>query len=123
MTEASVRRLHSPVYSASKYPPLPPRIRLAAQCWERVWWFTLSDPVNEPDLLHPIVERFMTDSVNIRAYLRTRRRICFAITTRGLDEQSDFEIAMMIMAKFQQELGMIERVEDRPATAWPINEF
>ena len=123
MTEASVQRLHSPLYSKSKYPPLPPRIRLAADCWERVWWLTLSSPVTEPERIQSIIKRFMSDAVTIRAQMRTQRRICFAVTTQRLDEQSEFEIAMMIMAKLRDELGLIERVEDRPATAWPIDEF
>ena len=123
MTEASVQRLRSPLYSESKYPPLPPRIRLAAQRWERVWWLTLSEPVTEPELVEPIISRFATDNVSIRAQMRTQRRLCFAVTTSGFDDQSEFELAMMIMAKLQETFGVIERVEDRSASAWPIDEF
>lgn len=123
MTEASVRRIHNPLYSDEKYPPLPPRIRLAANCWERVWWLTLTDPVSKPELLNELVKRFGNEQVNIRAQMRTQRRICFAITAQGLDEQSEFEIAMMIMAYINREVGAVERVEDRAAKMWPINEF
>ncbi|MDX1341691.1 hypothetical protein [Reinekea sp. G2M2-21] len=123
MTEANVRRMHTPVYKSSEYPPMPPRIRLAANCWERVWWLTLVAPLATPDRLAPLVNRFATETVSIRAQLRTCRRICFAITTQGLDDQSEFEIAMLIMAQINRELGEIERVEDRPANMWPIDLF
>jgi hypothetical protein len=123
MTEANVRRMHTPVYSEAKYPPLPPRIRLAANCWERVWWLTLVNPIQEPSLLKPLANRFGSDYVTIRAQMRTQRRVCFAITTQGLDEQSEFEVAMMIMAHIDRELGPIERVEDRAVDMWPIDDF
>lgn len=123
MTEASVRRIHNPVYDEANYPPLPPRIRLAANCWERVWWLTLTDPLENPNLLAPLVRRFASDQVTIRAQMRTQRRICFAITAQNLDEQSEFEVAMMIMAQIHRELGAIERVEDRAANMWPVHEF
>lgn len=123
MTEANVRRMHAPRYSDKQYPPMPPRIRLAAQCWERVWWLTLVDPMTAPDRLAPLVSRFETETVNIRAQMRTQRRVCFAVTTQGLDEQSEFEIAMMIMSLINREIGEIERVEDRPVTMWPIDDF
>jgi hypothetical protein len=123
MTEANVRRMHTPVYCDSKFPPLPPRIRLAANCWERVWWLTLVNPVTEPNRLEPLASRYANEFVNIRAQMRTQRRVCFAITTQGLDEQNEFEVAMMIMAQIDRELGPIERVEDRSANMWPIDDF
>ena len=123
MTEANVRRMHAPRYSDKEFPPMPPRIRLAAQCWERVWWLTLVDPMTTPDRLAPLVSRFETETINIRAQMRTQRRICFAVTTRGVDEQSEFELAMMIMSLINREIGEIERVEDRPVSMWPIDDF
>lgn len=123
MTEANVRRMHTPMYSEKQYPPMPPRIRLAANCWERVWWLTLVDSMQDPDRLVPLVSRFNSDTVTVRAQMRTGRRICFAVTTEGLEEQSEFEIAMMIMALIDREVGEIERVEDRPISMWPVDEF
>ncbi|MDN3649927.1 hypothetical protein QWZ13_13485 [Reinekea marina] len=123
MTAAKVSRIHSPSYSPKDFPPMPPRIRLAANCWERVWWLTLHQDLKEPQELTGFLDQFVTDSVKIRAQMRTRRRLCFAVTTTGLDENSEFEIAMTIMAYLERNLGAIERVEDRPATMWPYEEF
>lgn len=123
MTEATVRRLRKPLYQESLYPPLPPRIRLAANCWERVWWLTLKDPMTQPDRLAPLVKRFESETITLRSQLRTCQRICFAVTSEGLDDQSEFEVAMMVMAAIHRELGVIDRVEDRPATTWPIDDF
>jgi hypothetical protein len=123
MTEAKVRRMHNPVYNSEEFPPLPPRIRLAANCWERVWWVSFVDPMTQVERLAPIASRFSSETVTIRAQMRTQRRVCFAITTNGLDEQSEFEVAMMVIAKVHQEIGHIERVEDRPSSMWPIEEF
>lgn len=122
-SEAKVSRLHVPEYSSRDYPPLPPRIRLAAHCWERVWWLTLTEALNQPERLKSFIQRFCTESVSVRASLRTRRRICFAVTANELDEQSEFEMAMLIMAHIERDFGLIERVEDRPATVWPYREF
>jgi len=119
MTEANIRRIHAPVYSDAKYPPLPTRIRLAAKCWERVWWLTLIDPMVQPERLIPLVSRYSTETVTVRAQMRTCRRLCFAVTTQDLDEQSEFEVAMVIMAHINREMGAIERVEDRPSSMWP----
>ena len=102
---------------------MPPRIRLAAHCYERVWWLTLVDPMEQPERLSPLVNRLASDVVTVRAQMRTRRRICFAVTTNGLEEQNEFEIAMRIMAMINREIGEIERVEDRPVNMWPISEF
>jgi len=123
MTEAKVHRMHKPKYNEEKHPPLPSRIRLAASCWERVWTLMLIDPLDSPVRLDSVVNRFATDSVSIRGQLRTHRRLCIAITTQSLDDQNEFEIAMMIMAQIQKDLGEIERIEDRPAAIWPIEEF
>jgi len=84
---------------------------------------SLVDPIDSPVQLMPLVNRFSTDKVSIRAQMRTRRRICIAITTEGLDEQSEFELAMLIIAHVNRELGDIERVEDRPLNLWPIEYF
>ena len=123
MAEATIRRLHAPICISADYPPMPSRIRLAAHCWERVWWMSLVDSISHPDRLTPLVSRFSNDKVSIRAQMRTRRRICIAITTEGLDEQSEFELAMLIMAHISRELGEIERIEDRPLNMWPIQQF
>ncbi|MFQ3229911.1 hypothetical protein [Reinekea sp.] len=123
MTEAKVSRIRTPSYSPKAYPPMPPRIRLAANCWERVWWLTLSKDVQHPEKLKGYVDQFASENVSIRAQMRTRRRLCFAINTKGLNETSEFEIAMTIMAYLEQNLGEIERVEDRPSTMWPYLEF
>ena len=123
MTEARVQRLHTPVYSEDVYPPLPPRIRLAANCWERVWWLTLHNPVAQPLHLNSIAERFCSDKVTVRAQMRTCRRLCFAVTSVELDEQSEFEVAMTLMNEVMKEVGEIERVEDRPVAMWPIDQF
>ncbi|EAR10472.1 hypothetical protein [Reinekea blandensis] len=125
MTKANVQRMHSetPLYSEGQFPPMPPRIRLAAHCYERVWWLTLVDPMEQPERLSPLVNRLASDVVTVRAQMRTRRRICFAVTTNGLEEQNEFEIAMRIMAMINREIGEIERVEDRPVTMWPISDF
>jgi hypothetical protein len=123
MTEAKVRRMHKPVYDGAMHPPLPARIRLAAKSWERVWCVALVDPITSPEMLASLVNRFSTDIVNIRAKMRTRRLLYFAITTQDLDEQSEFEIGMILMAYIDHEIGTIERVEDRPAHRWPISEF
>ncbi len=122
-TDANVSRLHVPEYNEHDYPPLPPRIRLAANCWERVWTLTLTDVVNQPERLKDFVTRFCTENVAVRATLRTRRRVCFAVTGSGLDEQSEFELAMLIMTHIERDFGLIERVEDRPATVWPYRDF
>ncbi len=123
MTEANVRRLHNPLYNETKYPPMPPRIRLAAECWERVWWLTFVSPVTDVSGIDSIVERFETDTVKLRAQMRTQRRLCITVKSTGLDEQSEFEIAMMVMSMLQREFGSIERVEDRLASVWPIDDF
>lgn len=123
MTAAKVTRIRTPSYSANEFPPMPPRIRLAANCWERVWWLTLSSDVTDPDKLKGFLDQFITDNVKIRAQMRTRRRLCFAVNTTDLDENSEFEIAMTIMAYLERNLGAIERVEDRPAAMWPYLEF
>lgn len=125
MTKANVRRMYSdtPLYQEGDYPPLPPRIRLAVNCWERVWWLTLVDPLIQPERLTPLVNRLSSETVSVCAKLRTRRRICFSLQTNGLEEQNEFEIAMRIMALISRELGEIERVEDRPASMWPIDKF
>lgn len=123
MIKANVRRMHTPYYDSDQFPPLPPRIRLATETWERVWWLTLSEPLDSNDKLQQLVQRFATDRVILKAQMRTQRRVCFAVTTQGLDEQSEFELAMMIMAKIHTELARIERVEDRPASVWPIDNF
>lgn len=122
-SEANVSRLHVPEYNSRDYPPLPPRIRLAANSWERVWSLTLTESLTQPERIKGFVQRFCSDSVNVRATLRTRRRICFAITASELDDQSEFEMAMLIMAHIERDFGLIERVEDRAATVWPYREF
>lgn len=122
-TDASISRLHVPEYNSRDYPPLPPRIRLASNCWERTWWLTLIQPVTQPERLKSFVKRFCTDTVDIRATLRTSRRLCFAVTGAELDQQSEFEIAMLVMAHIERDFGHIERVEDRPASVWPYREF
>lgn len=125
MTTAKVQRMRSetPLYTDDSYPPLPPRIRLAADCWERVWWLTLVDPMSQPERLAPLVDRLTSEYVSLRAQMRTRRRICFAVTSNGLEEQNEFEVAMRIMALINREIGEIERVEDRPVSMWPIDQF
>jgi len=122
-TDANVSRLHVPEYNEHDYPPLPPRIRLAANCWERVWALTLTEPLNQPERLKDFVKRFCTDTVTVRATLRTRRRLCFAVTAADLDQQSEFELAMLIMAHIERDFGLVERVEDRAATVWPYRDF
>ncbi|MCH8530834.1 MAG: hypothetical protein LAT65_08275 [Saccharospirillum sp.] len=121
--ETNISRLHIPEYSEDAYPPMPPRIRLAAHCWERTWCVTLSQAPQQAHLLSTFIKRFCSDTVTVRAGLRTRRRLSFAITTQNLDDQSEFELAMMIMAHIERDFGVIERVEDRPATVWPYREF
>ena len=123
MTEARVQRLHTPLYSEQLYPPLPPRIRLAAESWERVWWLTLIDPITDIKKLDAIAQDFNDGAVNVRAQMRTCRRLCFAVTTRFLDEQREFEVAMSLMSEVQKQLGQIERVEDRAVDLWPIHDF
>ncbi len=123
MTQAKIHRMHTPVYCETKYPPLPPRIRLAANCWERVWWLTLQQPIESPQDLDSLSKRFSNDSVTVRAQMRTQRRICFAITSQELTDQTDFEVAMTIMASINQEMVPIDRVEDRPVDMWPISDF
>lgn len=123
MKEATVRRMHTPVYSETQYPPLPSRIRLAANCWERVWWLTLVEPLENPERLKSLCQRFTTDTVTVRAQMRTHRKVCFAITTQELEEQSEFEIAMVMMAHVDKDIGSLERIEGRPSAMWPIEEF
>lgn len=123
MTQAKVRRLHTALYSTEKYPPMPPRIRLAATCWERVWTVTVADPIAHPEKLPMIIQRLTTDTITIRAHLKTSRRICFAITTMNLDDQSEFELAMIMMSRISSEMGEVVRVEDRPAHMWPIQNY
>ncbi|MHA7879350.1 MAG: hypothetical protein ACX931_06155 [Saccharospirillum sp.] len=121
--DANISRLHVPEYSLDAYPPLPPRIRLAARCWERTWCITLSQAPQHPQHVPTFIKRFCSDTVTVRAGLRARRRMTFSITTENLDDQSEFELAMMIMAHIERDFGTIERVEDRPATVWPYREF
>ncbi len=123
MNKASVHRMHKAIYNESKYPPLPARIRLSACNWERVWWLTLTQPLAQPDQLDTFVKRFSSDNVSVRAQMRTHRRMCFAVVTEDIDEQSEFEIAMNIMSHIERELSQIERVEDRTADAWPYLDF
>lgn len=123
MTEAKVTRMRIPQYAQTIYPPLPPRVRLAANCWERVWWLSLSSDVAGPQLLEPIAKRFSGDQVLVRAQMRTRRRLCFAVTGTGLNEQDEFEVAMSVMAYIEREIATIERVHDRAAEAWPYDHF
>lgn len=123
MTEAKVTRIRTASFTPVDYPPMPPRIRLAADCWERVWWLTLSADVQHPENLKGFIDQFVTENVKVRAQMRTRRRLCFALNTKGLNEASEFEIAMTIMAYLEQNLGAIERVEDRPANMWPYLEY
>lgn len=123
MTEAKVTRMRIPQYAKSIYPPLPPRVRLAANCWERVWWLSLSSDVSGPQLLEPIGKRFSDEHVQVRAQMRTLRRLCFAITGTGLTEQDEFELAMTVMAFIDREIAPIERVHDRAAEAWPYDHF
>ena len=102
---------------------MPPRIRLAVKSWERVWWLTLANDVQRPERLKSLVDQFVSENVSIRAQMRTRRRLCVAINTKDLDESSEFELTMMLMAYLERELGAIERVEDRPSTIWPYLEY
>lgn len=115
--------MNVPLYSKKNFPPMPPRIRLAAHCWERVWWLTLSESTAQPERLRDLLTQFETDTIKIRIQMRTQRRICFAVQTEELEEQSEFELAMTIMALINQEMGEIERVEDRPANMWPMDDF
>lgn len=123
MTEATVHRIHAPSYTTSEYPPMPPRIRLARNCWERVWWLTLAEPLYDRSILDKLVKYYTDGKVVMRAQMRTHRRICFAITATDLDEQGEFELSMMIMSRIQRDIAQIERVEDRLASCWPIDEF
>ena len=77
----------------------------------------------QPERIKSFVNRFSTEKIGVRGQMRTGRRICFAITTQGVDEQSEFELAMVIMAQIERELGAIERVEDRPSNMWPYLDF
>jgi hypothetical protein len=123
MTEAKIRRMHKPVYDDAMHPPLPARIRLAANAWERVWRVALIDPISSSDRLPSLVDRFSSEIVTIRTQMRTHRLLYFAIITQDLDEQNDFEIGMLLMAYIDKEIGTIERIEDRPAHRWPVKEF
>ncbi|ATX76344.1 hypothetical protein REIFOR_01198 [Reinekea forsetii] len=123
MTEAKIRRMHKPVYDDAMHPPLPARVRLAANAWERVWRVALIDPVNSSDKLPSLVDRFSSEIVTIRTQMRTHRLLYFAVITQDLDEQNDFELAMLLMAYIEKEIGTIERIEDRPAHRWPVKDF
>jgi hypothetical protein len=122
--DANVSRLHAPNCSSSELPPLPPRIRLSARCWERVWNLTLSEaPGAQSETIKSFMQRFNSEFITHRAFMRSNRKLCFAITGEDLGEQAEFELAMTIMAQIEQEYGPIERVEDRPAQVWPYREF
>jgi hypothetical protein len=115
--------MHTRVYDGAMHPPLPARIRLAANSWERVWRVALIDPIGSAEKLPSLVDRFSSEIVTIRTQMRTHRLLYFAIITQDLDEQNDFEIGMLLMAYIDKEIGTIERIEDRPAHRWPIKEF
>lgn len=122
--DANVSRLHAPRYSSSELPPLPPRIRLSARCWERVWNLTLNQaPGAECEPIKSFIQRFNTEAVTTRGFMRSNRKLCFAITGEDIGEQAEFELAMTIMARLEAEYGLIERVEDRPAQVWPYQAF
>ena len=122
--DANVSRLHAPRYSSSELPPLPPRIRLAARCWERVWNLTLSQaPDAQCEPIKQFIQRFNTEAITTRGFMRSNRKLCFAITGEDIGEQAEFELAMTIMARLEAEYGLIERVEDRPAQIWPYQAF
>ncbi|MEX0623382.1 hypothetical protein [Saccharospirillum sp.] len=122
--DANVSRLHAPRYSSTELPPLPPRIRLAARCWERVWNLTLSQaPSAQCEPIKSFAQRFNTEVVTTRGFMRSNRKLCFAITGEDIGVQAEFELAMTIMARLESEYGPIERVEDRPAQIWPYQAF
>lgn len=123
MTEAKVHRIHAPQFSDPEFPPMPPRIRLAISCWERVWWLTLSEPIESLEPVHSILKDFSSDTVILRAQMRTYRKICIAINSRDLDEQAEFELTMSLMARINREVSTIDRVQDRLASRWPITQF
>lgn len=122
--DANVSRLHAPRYSSSELPPLPPRIRLSARCWERVWNLTLNQaPDAQCEPIKSFIQRFNTEAITTRGFMRSNRKLCFAITGEDIGEQAEFELAMTIMARLETEYGLIERVEDRPAQVWPYQAF
>jgi hypothetical protein len=122
--DANVSRLHAPRYDNSELPPLPPRIRLSARCWERVWNLTLNQaPGAQSEPVKSFVQRFNSDTITVRGFMRSNRKLCFAITGEDIGEQAEFELAMTIMARIEQEFGAVDRVEDRPAQVWPYQLF
>ncbi|TCS41332.1 hypothetical protein [Reinekea marinisedimentorum] len=123
MTQAKVRRIRTPRFSDPEIPPLPPRIRLSATCWERSWWLTLAEPIANIEPVREIIKDFAADNIVLRAQMRTYRRICVAINTRDIDEQGEFELSMEVLARIHREVATIERVEDRLASYWPITLF
>jgi hypothetical protein len=123
MTQAKVHPIRTPKFSDPEFPPMPPRIRLAINNWERIWWLTLAEPVASKDPVDAILKDFLSERVVLRSHMRTYQRICIWINTRDYDEQEEFELSMALLARIHREVANIERVEDRRASCWPITLF
>ena len=121
MKEASLNRAVS--YSSAEFPPLPPRRRISATCWERVWWLTLAEPLLNQQGLNSVLQDLSNEKVEFRAQLRTHQRISITIKVSGIDDQTEFQLSMAAIARIHTDVCHIERVEDRLASVWPIDKF
>lgn len=123
MTKAMVKRLHKPIYSLSSYPPLPTRMRLSVDTWERSWRVSFRKPLLECGALTRITERFASSSCSVSSQLLTSHDIRFSARLKNGDEQSEFELSMSVLARLQEDIGRIEKVQSRDAELWPIDQF
>ena len=104
-------------------PPMPPRRRLSAGSWERIWWLQLHSGVSDLNSLQDFAHDWCDPQLNVRAKLRTSTRICLAITCVDMTEGEVFEKTMTLLACFEDRYGPIDKIEDRPAIVWPYREF
>ena len=106
MKEASLHRAVS--YSSAEFPPLPPRRRISATCWERVWWLTLTEPLVNQQGLNSMLQSISTKNLQAAAGLGIRiaipyvHRLMLRIDYAwGLAKQKTHGISMGLNQFFQ----------------------